>query len=362
MRQLCILAMLAGAIVTAQPLTGRLNELVQAAPLDRAHVGLAVVDLDTGRLVYQHQAHAGFTPASNTKLFSGAFALATLGSGYRFTTRVVAPAAPDAHGLIRGDLVLVGGGDPTLSARPYPFTSCQARGNGYASLQQLAEAIVARGITRIDGDIVGDDTRYPYEPYAPDWTIDDASSADGEAAVSALMVNDNAPRGRDLARQGALDPAWHAAEQLRLAMIERGISIHGAARARHRAPAAAWQQVQGVELARRISPPFGEILMALEKCSINLHAETVMLEAALKLYGTLADRDQALRARAAFLQQLGVPLEETELYDGSGLGRANLVSPAAVTALLAAVHRAPWGAELRRALPVGGVDGTVEHR
>jgi D-alanyl-D-alanine carboxypeptidase/D-alanyl-D-alanine-endopeptidase (penicillin-binding protein 4) len=355
-------ALMLAAQAQAAPLAKRLAALVAAAPLDRAHVGLEVVDLRDGRVVYSHNALAGFTPASNTKLFSGAYALATLGPAYRFETRVLAAAEPDARGTLRGDVVLVGGGDPTLSARHYPYASCKVSGDGTTSLRDFATAIAARGVKRIDGDIVGDDTRYPYEPYAPEWTLDDASAEDGDAAVSALMVNDNAPTARDIARQGALDPAWNAAEQLRLALLEAGISVHGTARARHREPGGAYAAATGVELARRTSPPLGEILTAMEKCSINLHAESLLLEAALASGHGLTSRAQALAARTAFLQQLGVPVEELELHDGSGLARANLVAPHAVATLLVAIQHASWGAAFLAALPAGGIDGTLEHR
>jgi D-alanyl-D-alanine carboxypeptidase/D-alanyl-D-alanine-endopeptidase (penicillin-binding protein 4) len=118
----------------------------------------------------------------------------------------------------------------------------------------------------------------------------------------------------------------------------------------------------GVELAARVSPPLSQILRTMEKCSVNLHAEALLLEAAFQARGELMSRKQALDEERAFLAGSGVPAEQLELNDGSGLSRSNLVTPAAVTALLLAIQNAPWRDTFLEALPIGGVDGTLEHR
>ena len=99
-------------------------------------------------------------PASTAKLFSTALALERLGPGYRFTTSIVSAREPDANGRLAGDLRLVGGGDPTLSGRVYPYKKDAAAGNPLGAIEELADAVVARGVKRIEGDIVGDDTAY----------------------------------------------------------------------------------------------------------------------------------------------------------------------------------------------------------
>jgi len=323
---------------------------------------LRVVELGTGRLVFDYHGSTGFTPASNTKLFSGAFALAKLGSAYHFKSIVQAESLPGPSGVVRGDLTLVGGGDPTLSGRVYPFESCRHPDDGGAALRALVAQIAARGVSRIEGGIVGDDTRYPFEPYGLDWTIEDACEG-GEAPVSAWMVNDNVTGANEDDQRGLPDPALAVAQGFRQALIDQGIAVAGQARARHRQPnTASVPPGTGVELAVRLSPPLSQILQAMEKCSINLHAESLLLEAAVQPRGGLMSRKQALDDEKAFIAGLGVNAEQFELNDGSGLSRSNLASPAAVTDLLLAAHSAPWRETFLGTLSIGGVDGTLEHR
>ncbi len=350
-------------VVLAQddPLPARLQALLEADPLDHALAGVRGVELQTGRVVFDHHGTTGFTPASNTKLFSGAFALAKLGAAYRFQSSVRAPTEPDANGVVRGDVTLLAGGDPTLSGRVYPFESCRRSSDTGAALRELASQLAARGVKRIEGDIVGDDTRYPFEPYGPDWTLEDADGG-GEAPVSAWMLNDNLVGDGDDER-GVRDPALAAATKFRQALLDLGLAVEGLSRARHRPPnSAIFTLAGGVQLATRSSPPLSQILQTMEKCSVNLHAESLLLEAALQVRGELLSRAQALDLEKAFFAGSGVPPEQFEFNDGSGLSRSNLVTPAALTALLLSVYRAPWRDSFLAALAVGGVDGTLEQR
>ncbi len=354
-------ALLAPALRAEDPLADRLQALIAAPPLDRALVGVRVVEAETGRVAFDHQGSTGFTPASNTKLFTGAFALAKLGAAYRFQSSVRATEEPDSAGVVRGDLTLVAGGDPTLSGRVYPFDSCRHPGDGGAALRELAAQLASRGVKRIQGDVVGDDTRYPFEPYGPEWTVEDTGEG-GEAPVSAWMMNDNVIGAGD-AERGVRDPALTVAERFRQVLLDNGIAVGGQARASHRQPnAPLLTMAGGVELAMRASPPLGQILQTLEKCSVNLHAEALLLEAALQTQGVLMSRSRALDEERAFLIAKGVPDGQFELHDGSGLSRSSLVTPAAVTALLSSIQNAPWRDIYFAALPVGGVDGTLEHR
>jgi D-alanyl-D-alanine carboxypeptidase/D-alanyl-D-alanine-endopeptidase (penicillin-binding protein 4) len=96
--------------------------MIKASPAAaQAFWGIRVVDLTNGSVVLSKNENHFFIPASNTKLFSTAIALMRLGPDYRFETTVTAGAAPDSKGVIHGDLRLVGGGDPNLSARVLPY-------------------------------------------------------------------------------------------------------------------------------------------------------------------------------------------------------------------------------------------------
>lgn len=163
-------------------------------PLSSAFVGISVVSLRDGTPLCERNASNLFAPASNTKLFTTALALDTLGPQYRLVTTVVGQQ-PDPDGHIAGDLIFVGGGDPSLSLRRYPYDkrSTDADRQPFETIpgiEALADQIVAKGLTSIGGDVVGDDRRYLWEPYPDGWLIDDAIWEYG-APVSALIVNDN---------------------------------------------------------------------------------------------------------------------------------------------------------------------------
>jgi D-alanyl-D-alanine carboxypeptidase/D-alanyl-D-alanine-endopeptidase (penicillin-binding protein 4) len=161
-------------------------------PVAQAAVwGIRVVDLETGRTFYESNPRKLFVPASNTKLFTTALALERLGPEHRFTTRVLAASAPDADGVVRGDVLLIGGGDPNFSARTIPYRyDDEWAANSLAPMNDLADQIVRAGVRRITGAIVGDDTRYAWQPFPDGWAIDDAAYEYG-APVSALSFNDS---------------------------------------------------------------------------------------------------------------------------------------------------------------------------
>jgi len=185
------LCLLLPAAAGAAPLAKRIEQLLASSPAAQAAFwGIEVIDLGSGKTLAEHNAEHFFIPASNTKLFTTSLALTRLGADYTFQTRVVADAAPGADGSIAGDVRLVGGGDPNLSPRPLPFRQGPYTGDPLAAIEQLADQVAARGVKRIEGNIVGDDTWYVWEPYAPGWSLDDPQYDYG-APVSALTINDN---------------------------------------------------------------------------------------------------------------------------------------------------------------------------
>lgn len=175
----------------AETLAERIEKILEGPAARRAFWGVKAVDLATGETLYEHNADRLFVPASNTKLFTTALALARLGPEHRFLTRVTAPAAPDAGGRIAGDVVLIGGGDPNLSARVLPYDARRAfAGPPLGAIEELAEEVAALGVRRIDGDIVGDDTFFVWQRYGAGWAVQDVSEGYG-APAAALAVNDN---------------------------------------------------------------------------------------------------------------------------------------------------------------------------
>ena len=174
-----------------KPLPDRIAAILSAPDLARGFWGIEVISLPAGISLYQQNADKLFTPASNTKLFTTAAALALIGPDYKFRTTVETTGTLDRYGRLNGDLVLVGHGDPNLSGRELPYDlRTQRNDDPIQALETLADALVQKGVKFIDGDIVADDSYFAFERYGEGWSQDDLVWADG-APVSALTVNDN---------------------------------------------------------------------------------------------------------------------------------------------------------------------------
>lgn len=147
-------------------------------------VGVKVVSLDTGRVLFEEHAAKLLRPASNMKLYTVAAALDKLTPDYRFTTSVYSAARPDSSGVIRGDLTIFGRGDPTFAAR---FNN----GDYFKAIDSLATSIANAGVKRVEGDLVGDETYFVGAKYGSGWEWEDLQWSYG-AEVSPLTINDNA--------------------------------------------------------------------------------------------------------------------------------------------------------------------------
>ena len=422
MKRLVCVALVIPVAFAARPVAERIDSLIDGSRAAvQAFWGIRVVNLANGSVVYSKNEDHFFVPASNTKLFSTALALTRLGPDYRFRTTVAADAAPDANGVIHGDVRLIGGGDPNLSARVLPYKQDEFTDNPLQAMDELAAQMVARGVRRVDGDVVGDDTRYVWEPYPEGWSSADAVWEYG-AAVSALTLNDNAfalyvrpgarvgepavltlsprveeltihnrtrttgggekkltyqriPGSKELVVSGVIpllspaektllavdDPALFAANALVDALARLGVAVSGRAAARHRSEQDTSIEGMGVELARHDSLPLVEALRVIDKESQNLHAE-MMLREVSRDAGAIGGRASGLEELKLFLAQAGVAATQYNFEDGSGLSRLTLVTPATVSKLLVYMygskHRDAWVS----LLPVAGEDGTLKKR
>jgi D-alanyl-D-alanine carboxypeptidase/D-alanyl-D-alanine-endopeptidase (penicillin-binding protein 4) len=172
-------------------LASRIDALLSDPEVRRAFWGIDIVDLDTGKPVFTRNEDHLFTPASNTKLFTTAAAMALIGPDYRFRTTLETTGSLDRYGRLTGDLVLVGRGDPNLSGRTLPYNLRTERTlPAIKVLEDLADGAVRSGLKFVDGDVIADDAYFAYERYGEGWSQDDLVWSDG-APVSALTINDN---------------------------------------------------------------------------------------------------------------------------------------------------------------------------
>jgi D-alanyl-D-alanine carboxypeptidase/D-alanyl-D-alanine-endopeptidase (penicillin-binding protein 4) len=398
----------------------RVEATLAQAGADKGYWGVLIVDAGTGEVLFALNPQRYFIPASNAKLFTTALAMATLGSDYRFRTTIETRGALNRNGRLRGDLVLVGRGDPNLSNRKFPLgKEVERDGPPEKLLAELADVVVARGVRRVEGDVVADDSYFAYERFPSGWAIDDVLWRDG-AAVSALAINDNSlflelrpggrlrapawfgvepwagyyriqneittgpqgseqklkvsrePGSRLIVLSGTIplkaephtlalaveEPAEHAAHLLKRLLEARGVRIRGQARARH---APEMSSGARVVLADHTSVPLIDAVRVVNKVSQNLHAELLLRAAAREKTGA-TDTEAALKFLQEFLKGIGIEEGDVILFDGSGLSRRNLVTPQAVVKLLAYAAQQPWAEVFRSTLPIAGEDGTLADR
>ena len=165
-------------------LQSKIRARLLAPALRRGQVGIKVVSLNTGKVVFEENAEKYFMPASNMKNFTVATALEKLGADFHFVTSVYAPSTPDSSGVVKGSLRIFGRGDVSIS-------TAFSEGNYYKGLDDLADKIVAAGVKRVEGDLVADETFFRGNPVPGEWEWDDLQWYYG-AEISALPLNDNA--------------------------------------------------------------------------------------------------------------------------------------------------------------------------
>ncbi|TDC79819.1 D-alanyl-D-alanine carboxypeptidase/D-alanyl-D-alanine-endopeptidase [Actinomadura sp. 7K507] len=323
----------------ASTLAGRLTDLIGGP---RAKINAVVIDAATRRPLFERRADRPATPASTTKLVTSVAALASVGPAHRITTQVVQGAG--------GRIVLVGGGDPTLTALPARAGDGRPRWASLLGLaQQTATALKVSGVRQVHVDY--DASAYQGPRTAAGWKPNYVP--DGEVApVSALAVDEGRVSPGDSSKRTRVsDPPAAAVKQFAQLLSENGVSAKPGRRTT--------AQKGAVRLGAVQSPPMSVLVEHLMTESDNDVAEAVARQVALKLGrpATFADAAQAVQQAVA---KLGVA-EGVSVNDGSGLSTRNRITPLALARLtsLAADDEHP---ELRSAvtgLPVAGFSGTL---
>ncbi|MHB9023744.1 MAG: D-alanyl-D-alanine carboxypeptidase/D-alanyl-D-alanine endopeptidase [Armatimonadota bacterium] len=404
--QLLLLAFWALAVVAAPPANLRqvVEDGLKAPALRGAHVGILIKSLRDGSTWFTRRANERFIPASVAKIVTGMLALDQLGKDYRFSTCLLA-TGEIADGVLQGDLILQGGGDPVLTSEDYS-----------AMAQVLAAGNPERGIpavTRIAGKVVLDSAFFPRpgpllgagweaedlpwyyatpsnalscnrnavkvtirgtEPGQPPlltvtpatglYTFENnaMTSADVKAGAAEML-----PQGCHVTIRGQIapgvefterlsvpDPLKYVSEQFCYALQGAGIRVEGAVCETKNAAPKLLAEHQSVTLA--------EILQPMLKDSDNFISEQLRWTM-LALKQTTRDLSHRYPAILAdFATRYRLPGKGMRLVDGSGLSRQNGLSPAVVVALFAGMSASPDFDLLYQALPVAGVDGTLKKR
>ncbi|HEY5296125.1 MAG TPA: D-alanyl-D-alanine carboxypeptidase/D-alanyl-D-alanine-endopeptidase [Gaiellaceae bacterium] len=321
----------APAAGAAVPLPTRLAQALAVPGSRPASSGAIAVDLATGKPLFVRNPDAPLVPASNEKLTVTFAALVELGPTYRFLTQVLATGSQDGA-VWHGDLFLKGFGDPTLSS---------------LQLERLAAQLKRQGIRRVEGRVLGDESWFDGRRTAPDWK---PSFYLVECpALSALSVDHGVYQGRE-----ALRPALAAAGRFRQLLRKRGITTGAVGVGK--APTTT------ITLAEVQSAPLRDVLEEMDRASDNFSAELLVKELGAEV-GDGGTTAAGLAIVRRDLAAAGVPLAGVRLYDGSGLSLGDRLTPRALAALLVAawddpaLHDSFW-----RALPVAGVNGTLEDR
>ena len=391
-----------------------LGTVFNAPVMARGVWGVDVRSLDTGQVLFRHNAERLMMPASNMKILTLAVAAETLGWDYRFTT-LLESTAPVENGVLKGDLIVRGNGDPTISTR---------ENRRAAVFEYLARELRGAGITAIDGRIIGDDQAFEDEGIGPGWSWDyleagyaapvgalqynentaeltiTAGAAVGDPAVlsvtpgsgftltnlvrtvdagirgnirvqrridrpeleiSGTIGSDASPVRRTVA---VLNPTLFFAQAMKDGLASRGIAVSGAAvDADDIAPEllATLGQTRRV-LATTDSPTLREIGTTLMKVSQNQFAET-LLKAAGASRGMRGTTESGRMVAQELFSKWQVPQDSYVMADGSGLSRYNYIAPSTVTAVLQRMyadprHREPFVATL----PIAARDGTISTR
>ena len=412
-------------VQTLEELQAKIRQRMFAPEVRRGRIGIKVVSLNTGKVIFENDSDKYFMPASNMKNFTVATALEKLGPDFKFVTSVYASSMPDAAGTIKGDLRIFGRGDISISTA---FNN----GDYYKGLDNLADKIAAAGVKRVDGGIVGDESYFKGFAIPGTWEWDDLQWYYG-AEISALPLNDNAvdlavtpgsagspcvvtilpastlmqivnlctttssaikrnlnvvkKLDRNILEISGTMPAGdtgfkssvtftHPAELFVTLLKQRlelkGVTVTGGARTM---PANVKSDNTQIEIAKLESPPFSLIAAKTMKPSQNMYTETILWTLGEYARGRISfptvglaistpeSSQLGLGEVKIFLTSIGIAPDGILQYDGSGLSRHDLITPSAVVTLYTYMAKQSKNAQVwRDSLTIGGVDGTLANR
>jgi D-alanyl-D-alanine carboxypeptidase/D-alanyl-D-alanine-endopeptidase (penicillin-binding protein 4) len=406
-------------IDTVPAFQAQIKGLIDQPRFEHCMWGVKIESLETGKVLFDRNGEKLLKPASNAKMYTGALALDRLGPDYRIKTSFYAQSKPD-NGIVHGDLVVYGRGDPSLSWR---FND-----NDYTkSLEPVVDAFVAAGIKKVDGNLIADESYFHCAPYGSDWAWDDIQNYYG-APVSALNLDDNAldlifKAGKEIGQPATVvmkpettylklinrtktvakgkkgnvtiyrplgqnvvyfwgdvaiganvtdsvsidNPALWYVTQLKERLAKQGIEVTGNVRSvnwleRQAEPTDYSKMVEVVSVQSRT---MAEIVKGCMKPSQNQYAHLMLLQVGVQSAFAKDHQftdDAGIAELRKFMGEIGQEKNTVLLEDGSGLGRGGLVTPNASVKLLTTMSKHRCAEQFYDALPIAGVDGTLKSR
>ena len=305
-----------------------IDAVLQETLFTTASIGIKVVVVETGEVVYEKNPYKLHHPASTTKLFTAATALAKLGSDYQFETTVYVDA--DADTQVVGDIYLKGRADPVLQPQ---------------DMVKLVDTLLETGLKSIQGDIVVDTTYLDTVREGPGWMWDDRP-----LRVSALSIRQIEPE------PGTRSRALACGYLLKNELIEKGIEVTGDV-----VPGTVPLEARTV--AKHLSPPLANIVKLMNKPSDNWIAELLFKTIGAEVMGEPGTWQKGRDAINEFLEEIMDEPPAHRFVDGSGLSRYNLLNAELLTQLLVYMyHNFELMPEYLASLPIAGVDGTLGNR
>ncbi|QOT00115.1 D-alanyl-D-alanine carboxypeptidase/D-alanyl-D-alanine-endopeptidase [Brevibacterium sp. JNUCC-42] len=363
------------------------------------YAGISIYNLSKDAVLYQHEADKSFIPASNMKLFIAAATLEELGADYQFKTEVYSDGKVSHNGVLQGNLVLKGYGDPTLQPK---------------DLQKIATELKQKGITSIQGQVYVDESYFDDTRLGPAWMWDDevfaysaqisglslhknsmeavitpAKEVGKPATVTITPINeyvrvistvsttdskereitveriighnqlvvkgtigkDAIPYGEDVTME---DPSLFVGDVFQSILQSEGITLV------EKKSVQKTSLVKGTPLVTHYSRPLSEIILELNKDSDNFYAEmlTKTMGVVKKGEGSWNAGTQAI---TEVLREAKFPGKYQQV-DGSGLSRLDLITPNQMMALLRYVQKKEYRDAFEASLPIAGVDGTLKSR
>lgn len=390
----------------------QLDDSFNDPSFNNAFCGVFVRSLKTGEVIYKRNADKLFIPASNMKLFTSAAVLILLGPNYVYETNLFANGIIK-NGSLEGDLIIQGSGDPTISNRFFP-------GSITNIFENWADSLITKGITKINGNVYGDDTNFDNIGLGKGWAWENESYW-FSAPSGALSFNDNSIeirisptdinfpanikvipetkyvtliskvvtvgnseeqsikvsrlRGTNLISiSGKIkknsstiienvsisDPTMFFLTILKEVFEKKGITITGKIGSINSSEKIIFSQ-NLTPLIVHQSVPIKLIIKELNKNSNNFYAEQLLKTIGLEVYG-YGSTENGVKACRELFNEMGINPETMMMVDGSGLSQLNLVTPRQIVNLLSYMHKSELFNYFYDSLPIAGVDGTLSNR